>query len=270
MAGHNVYVTSYAGLEIFDISNPTNCVPVGTYTSPFEAGPVTVEGSYAYVGDSGAYAGDSGGLSIIDVSDPTNCVRLGRCAAKNPQGVKVAGHHAFVADGYGGLLVIDVQDPFNPVRVGGYAAATSLSIGIAIASHYAFVGDLWNGLEVIDVANPTNCVLVGSYKTLDMPEAVVAAGNRLYLADMGGGLVGLRRMLNVDLALSQATTQTTLLVDGGIVGTPCTIEATTNLNQPMQWTSILTTNPPAFPFEFTEADSGLFKKPQKFYRARQP
>ena len=59
-------------------------------------------------------------------------------------------------------------------------------------------------------------------------------------------------------------------VDDGTVGTAYTIEAATNLTEPVAWTPLLATNPAALPFEFTNCDVRIVAHPQKFYRARQP
>jgi len=59
-------------------------------------------------------------------------------------------------------------------------------------------------------------------------------------------------------------------VEGGTLGTPYTIEAATNLSEPVGWTALWTTNPVALPFEFTDFDVRIAQYPQKFYRARQP
>ena len=59
-------------------------------------------------------------------------------------------------------------------------------------------------------------------------------------------------------------------VEDGTLGTPYTIEAATNLTDPVRWTPIFTTNPAALPFEFTDFDVRIAAYPQKFYRVRQP
>ena len=73
VVGNYAYVAlSQAGLTVLDVSNPTNCLPVGGCDTPGHAYGVAVSGTYAYVADS------EKGLQIIDVRDPTKCVRVGR------------------------------------------------------------------------------------------------------------------------------------------------------------------------------------------------
>ncbi|MFM7711302.1 MAG: hypothetical protein ACKO7A_00745, partial [Microcystis sp.] len=52
-----------SGLQIIDISNPTNPTLKGNYDTPFSAIGVQVVGNYAYVADRGS------GLQILDVGD---------------------------------------------------------------------------------------------------------------------------------------------------------------------------------------------------------
>ena len=59
-------------------------------------------------------------------------------------------------------------------------------------------------------------------------------------------------------------------VEGGTLGTPYTIEAATNLTEPVGWTALWTTNPGAVSFEFADCEVRCATHPQKFYRVRQP
>ncbi|MCX7757179.1 MAG: hypothetical protein N2166_02555, partial [candidate division WOR-3 bacterium] len=56
----------YAGLEIWDVTNPSSPVKLGSCDTPGEARSVYVLGSYAYVAD-----GDAG-LRIINISNPSS------------------------------------------------------------------------------------------------------------------------------------------------------------------------------------------------------
>jgi len=89
-----------AGLQVIDVSNPTNCVRVGGYDTSGLAVGVAVSGNYAYVAD---YAG----LQVIDVSNPANCVRVGGYDTSwGATGVAVVAGRIYVADGEAGLVVL--------------------------------------------------------------------------------------------------------------------------------------------------------------------
>jgi hypothetical protein len=107
--GHYAFVAlgSSGGLVVFDITNPTNCVPVGGYDTSGYAQGVAAAGKYAYVADGNA------GLQVIDVSDPTNCVRVGGYDMSGaPNHLVAVGTRVYVARGAAGLLVLDWR-PFN-------------------------------------------------------------------------------------------------------------------------------------------------------------
>jgi hypothetical protein len=67
----------------------------------------------------------------------------------------------------------------------------------------------------------------------------------------------------------QPNVQFTVRVDA-TPGVPFTLQAATNLNAPIPWTPLLTTNVPAMPFDYVDFDVKLSEKPQKYYRVRQP
>ena len=72
VVGNYAYVaTGAGGLAVIDVSNPTNCVQVGSRDTQDFAYGVAVSGNYAYVADRSA------GLQIINISNPANCGRAG-------------------------------------------------------------------------------------------------------------------------------------------------------------------------------------------------
>ena len=117
------------GMEIFDISDPSNIVSVGSVTDDDAtlllegANDVFVRGKYAYVSTS---ADD--GLQIFDISDPSNIVPVGQIADNangatvldNSRDLFVQGIYAYVTsnDANGSVQVIDISDPANPRGVG--------------------------------------------------------------------------------------------------------------------------------------------------------
>jgi hypothetical protein len=200
------------------------------------------------------------GWSILDVSNPASPVRLGGYDAGWAWGVAVSGTVAYVADRDAGLQIIDVSNPASPVRLGGYDTSGT-AWGVAVSGSIAYVADRDAGLQIIDVSNPASPVRLGGYDTSGDAYGVAVAGNRIFVADGPQGLKIFCTLPNV---------QCMMRVDDGTVGTPFTIEAATNLTEPVGWTALLTTNPAALPFEFTDFDVRIATYPQKFYRARQP
>jgi hypothetical protein len=104
VAGNHAYVADEdAGLQVIDVSNPTNCVRVGGCDTSGSAYGVAVAGNHAYVADGGA------GLQMIDMSNPTNCVRVwGYNTGESTHftAVTVNNNRIYVADLWKGLVVL--------------------------------------------------------------------------------------------------------------------------------------------------------------------
>jgi hypothetical protein len=131
------------GLAVFDVSSPTNVVPVGGYDTTGIAWNVHVVGSYAYVADGEA------GLQVLDVSNPTNITRVGGYdTAGSAMGVDVAGSFAYVADYFAGLHVLDVSDPTKIVRVANYDTK-GVAYGVHVADNKIYLAEGPNGLAVL-------------------------------------------------------------------------------------------------------------------------
>jgi CSLREA domain-containing protein len=84
-----------------------------------QAQALAVEGSYAYVGDSGIY-GAPARFQVIDVSDPTDPVIFGSLASAGNQEITeidLAAGYVFMSNDANGVVKIDVSDPDTPFRV---------------------------------------------------------------------------------------------------------------------------------------------------------
>ncbi|WP_196803199.1 cadherin domain-containing protein, partial [Dolichospermum circinale] len=145
-----------SGLQIIDISNPTNPTLKGNYNTSDSANGVQVVGNYAYVADGGA------GLQIIDISNPTNPTLKGNYDTPSDAiDVQVVGSYAYVADSYSGLQIIDISNPTTPTLKVNYG--NGRPFGVQVVGSYAYVADEYGGLKIINVSDlnqaPTNLTL---------------------------------------------------------------------------------------------------------------
>jgi len=181
ISGNYAYCAAIgAGLDIIDISDPSNPNLLGNYNTWREAYGVYVSGNYAYVADG------SGGLKIIDISNPTSPTLIGSCGTSgSAYDVYVSGGYAYVAnvsiDSYG-LKVIDITDPTHPLLVGSCYTSGSPH-GVFISGNYAYVADGSGGLKIIDISNPTSPTLIGSCDTSGWAYDVYVSGGYAYVAD---------------------------------------------------------------------------------------
>jgi hypothetical protein len=127
------YVTDDdSGLQIIDVSNPTNPSLLGSLDTSGDALGVAVAGSIAYVATGGV-------LELIDVSNPATPSLLSSVdCTYYTYTVTVVGSIAYVGDWAPRLLIIDVSNPTNPFIRGSYSTPGGAN-GIAIVNSIAYV-----------------------------------------------------------------------------------------------------------------------------------
>lgn len=159
--GDYMYVAcGFAGLAIYDFSNPPDPIFLSFYTDGgnfFYVADIHIVGELAYVADG------ANGLKILDMSNPIAPVRIGwldLVAASYK--VWIEGDLAYVAVGANGVRIINVEDPTSPLLLGHYNTL-NLSISICVSGNTAFVSDHYGGLTVLDVTDSSNPELLYIY-----------------------------------------------------------------------------------------------------------
>jgi hypothetical protein len=177
-SGVYAYGTVEKGLQIFDMSNPTNVLVVGNQR---ETSGIVLSGHYGY-------AIGRGGFHVLDMSNPTNLMRLGGITDVGTRGqIAVSGRYAYVADG--SFHVIDLLDPANPVRVGGAEMAASAS-SLAVSGTLVLVGTSLKSpaLQAFDVSYPANPVPLGTITLPSVVESIAITGQYAYAATFSSAL----------------------------------------------------------------------------------
>jgi parallel beta-helix repeat protein len=136
--------SSFAGLEVVDVSDPVSPTLIGAYNSGESfAQDVAVSGNKVYIAD---YSG----LRIVNVSDPTNPTELGFCDTPGvAEEVVVSGTLAYVADGDRGVSIVDVSNPFSPTLAGAFNTP-GYAQEVAVMGSRIFVADGPNGLLILE------------------------------------------------------------------------------------------------------------------------
>lgn len=198
------YAAGSAGLLIFDISNESSPVQIGSYADGGEAVALDVRGDYAFVADGWRE------LQIVNVADPANPYREAGFYAVPPPGVGgyyasvptvsgtdlvLDGNLLYLADSEAGLQIVDVTDPANPVLSGYYytvGSAFHVSLRDKLATVYSFSTAYGpGGVSLIDVSNPKSPFLAadpGPEINLPSVGAVALAGNLAYVGSDGRGM----------------------------------------------------------------------------------
>jgi hypothetical protein len=184
VSDHFAYAIYGDGLHILDVSNPTNPVPVGQIPGSWFS--VAAAAQRVYLAD--LYNNVPVGIAIYDVSDPANPIALGHVATGiTAQNILVLGDYAYIAARDNGLLICDVFDARHPKIVG--QAITGDALDVAVAGNYAYVANYTNGLSIHDISDPTNPVTLSSgsgFQTF----SVAVSGNYVYLSSGYGLSVG--------------------------------------------------------------------------------
>ncbi|KAB2958263.1 MAG: PQQ-binding-like beta-propeller repeat protein [Thermoanaerobaculia bacterium] len=184
-AGHLYVAAADAGVEILDLADPGQPVPLSRIPATSYVGSVAVSGPRAYLLDSGT------GLRIFDVTSPSAPAQLGAWVTSlYLNEVEVSGSYAFVTaqapEYIRGLVIVDVSDPGAPVQI-SYSGTGSGSgpRDLAVAGSLVYVAASGPGLVVLDVSNPQNPVLVGQYSQHAVSD-VALVGDRAFVVGWTG------------------------------------------------------------------------------------
>jgi Ca2+-binding RTX toxin-like protein len=182
VVGNLAYVADdNLGLQIIDITNPTNPIVKGNYNTSGWSRDVQIVGNLAYVAD------EYSGLQIIDITNPTDPILKCNYHTSNlALDVQIVGNLAYVADEYSGLQIIDITNPTTPILKGNYD--TNFVFDVQIVGNLAYVANYDSGLQIIDITNPTTPILKGTYDTSGFAQGVQIVGNLAYVADGASGL----------------------------------------------------------------------------------
>jgi len=245
VSGSIVYIADgNDGLEIINITDPTNPIQIGQFDDGGYARDVFISGSLAFVAD------DTDGLEIINITDPTNPTEIGNffdggeankvvvtgsiayladgtdgleiVNVTNPssptqigqffdggeaKGVRVSGIIAYLADGSDGIEIINITDPTNPTQMDQFDDGGEAND--VFLQTYLYVADGTDGLEIIDVSSPTNIQEINDFNTSGDAQAITVSGIYAYLADKNGGI----KIFNIQNPLTLSHIGT--LHDGG-------------------------------------------------------
>jgi hypothetical protein len=175
---------AYAGGEgyvICDVTSPTDARVLYQSSDPGATyRPICQRGGYLYMAYSRSY---ESGLRVIDVRNPAQPQLVTTLGCPQSPVAKASGNLLAHASQYN-LTLIDIADPAHPVEI-----VTLLQGAAALA----FDGDLVyagnpGGTRVYDISQPATPTVVTTIPARD-PLLMLAAGNRLYVADRYEGLV---------------------------------------------------------------------------------
>ncbi len=206
ISGKYAYVAAFFddGVEILDISDPSNPTHVGAITDNETteldgARSIQVSGKYAYI----ASVLDDG-VEILDISDPSNPTHVGAITDDETTeldgacSIHVSGKYAYVAASEdNGVEILDISDPSSPTHVGAISADGPIKLflpySIYVCGKYAYVAAAGcDGVEILDISDPSNPTHVGAIaddETMELDGAggIQVSGKYAYVASITDG-----------------------------------------------------------------------------------
>jgi len=188
IAGNYAYiVSSKTGLNIVDLSKPTDPKLLATLGAPAIVEPRAVQVQFRY-----AFVVDREGLKVVDISAPDRPrATPGRSAIKDARDVYLVRTYAYIAAGAEGLAIVDIERPEAPGQPTFYNAGgklndtTGITIGATYAGQYAYVADGKSGFKVLRLIDSTTPGYLG-WASAPVPELIAwlaTAGPALGIAE---------------------------------------------------------------------------------------
>jgi len=195
--GNYVYVASLRGFFTVDLSDPRQPRQIRVHGLDDAWGAPAFDGTIAYVPwKSGDVNHSEWGLRVLDLTDPTQPRDLGFApTAGVPHQAAVHGHYVYVVQSRtrspsdNGLSVFNVSDPSQP-RLIGRVEMPEGTENLAVQGHFVYLtyqpqapGHAY-GVRIYDVSDPTHADLMSDFQTRGIPQQIVVAGDRAYVANV--------------------------------------------------------------------------------------
>ena len=183
-------LNGFAILDVSDPAHPTQAYSTG-WTSPAYCA-LALSGSYLYAADL------AGTLHVFNVSFPKAASQVATYALPDaPAAMAASGGRLYTGHGDHGLLIWDISTPAGPKPLGSLKIAYQPG-QIALSGDRAFIWEhvpIWEDLphadivHAIDVSNPSGPHEVGSFEATRRVSDFTVAGDAVYLAICGHGVM---------------------------------------------------------------------------------
>ncbi len=171
---------SGAGLDILNISNPSNSIKVGNCLLPKLTRNVEVYGNYAYT------TNESDPLQVIDISNPASPNRIGQIGTSIPVKLWLFGQYLYASSFGGGISIYSLANPRSPQLLSTYTGNGYICGSIYVSGNYMVTTWTFN-IEIIDISNLASPTKVSSYSYSSphsfYPNCAVITGNYVIIGE---------------------------------------------------------------------------------------
>jgi hypothetical protein len=138
--------TGRGGLRIFDVSNPTSLLELGSFAPPLGVRAVDVVGNLAYIAGAGA------GVLVVDVSDLHAPKQIGFFGTGENDTIDIAlrDNLLYAATGPGGLQVFDVSIPESLEKIASFEPSLGV-FSVEVFEDLALLTSAEAGLLIVDI-----------------------------------------------------------------------------------------------------------------------
>ena len=180
IVGTIAFIAAFPGLLIYDLSDSTLPVLLGTYDRGQETRAVQVAAGNAYI------IADSGLVEIVDVHRPARPTFLGYVyAGTGPIDLASDGARLYALEQSGTLYVFDTNAVAAPTNIGGYTALGGIYSQQVIGDRIYVAADA--GVIIIDASDPAHLRMRSVIS--DSVQVVKVVGAWLYLIDRTNNLI---------------------------------------------------------------------------------
>ncbi len=182
VSGGYVYAAAESGLEILDVTSPSNPHPVANFPIPY-AYTIAISGNLVYLGGWQS-------LDVVDISDPLQPQSIISYPIACVE-IQIKDSHAYIAGVDSQLIVADISTPSTPQFIdttfcsnGLRSASMSgsyLYVGVGVMNPEGF-GRSYDTLEIYSLDNPASPSLVTKYGVPPIAGVNISiTGTRAYL-----------------------------------------------------------------------------------------
>jgi hypothetical protein len=171
------------GFRIYNVTNPSDILPLGVVFPASGAYDLMVSGNYAYLAS-------QSGLIIVDIQNPFNPTIVGNYNVGGV-GQYIAIQNDLVALSVNGnyVYLFNVSIPSNPQLLYSYNTGAN-TCGMAFYGNYLYLSLFNTGsLLCLDIQKPTNPIFISSISIGGQPNDVIIRGNIAFVAAGSIGLV---------------------------------------------------------------------------------
>ncbi len=170
------------GLEIVDISNPSQLSKIANWTDGFNVDSVVVSGTFAYT------IGFEAGVRILNITDFENITKISeyKITDNNYASIFLVDDYLYISEINNTdrvMKIIDVTDPTNPT-LANEIVEVSMIFGFQVIDDILYIGSASDGILIYNVTDPAQPVLMNQYTSnIDLIGGLSVVDDYLYTVD---------------------------------------------------------------------------------------